>query len=126
MGSPAIIEPVMQKDIYDCGVASLAMLLGLPYSEVRKAASDIYKERLKEGLDTRSMIRIAKELGHVLKSVPYPNPDLEPQTGILGTYDHYVMLFEGVVYNPADGLLYDVDTYLASRKRVKPMRLLIS
>jgi len=117
---PVIIEPIIQKDIGDCVIASLAMILGIPYAEVCSTALGLYPECSASGLTTRQMLAVTRALKRNLVSVPVKDLSLEGETGILdvriGRRYHAVVLFEGVVFNPADGLIYNLDTYLASRK----------
>ena len=118
--TPAIIEPIIQKDIGDCVIASMAMILGLPYAEVCKTALDMYPTCSHAGLTTRQMLAVTRALKRNLLSVAIKDAQLESETGILdvriGRRYHAVVLFEGVVFNPADGLIYNLDTYLADRK----------
>ena len=121
--APSIIEPTVQKSSGDCVIASIAMVLGLPYVEVSKFAETIKPDPRESGITIREAQQIAKKLvGHPFQSI---NPkateiDLESDTGILwlrlGRDYHAVVLFEGVVYNPADGLIWNLHTYLATKK----------
>lgn len=131
MAAPEIIEPIMMKSSWDCGVASLAILLGHPYREVYEAVLSRYKQCEKYGLEIRQMIGAAKALGHPLVSLP--PTDLEDATGILKVKIHsndpddmdyhYVVVFNGVVFNPSSGLLYTLDAYLAAN-HARVLRLL--
>ena len=120
MAAPAIIEPIIQKDIGDCVIASMAMVLGLPYSEVCSKALELYPTCSSTGLTTRQMLAVTRALKRNLTSVPIKEAQLDSETGILdvriGRRYHALVLFEGVVFNPADGLIYNLDTYLACRK----------
>ena len=120
MASPAIVEPIIQKDIGDCAIACLAMVLGLPYAEVCSVALALYPTSSSKGLTTRQMFAVVRALGRTLQSIPTKDTQLDAETGILdvriGRRYHAVVLFEGVVINPADGLIYNLDTYLAARK----------
>jgi ABC-type bacteriocin/lantibiotic exporter with double-glycine peptidase domain len=127
VASPAIIEPIIQKSSNDCCVACLAMLLGQPYKDVYQVATNL-RMHVELGMTNQNMIRVAKEFGVVMKSLPLTSvhPFEAPYvTGILSHSNHAVILFENVVFNPADGLIYDPDAYIASRKRFKPARLLV-
>ena len=126
MAVPVIIEPVIQRDAGDCVIASLAMVLGLPYVQVYTKAHEFYPDAHTTGLTTREMMRVVRALGKHLTSVAIKDVNLEAETGILdvrkgsGKY-HAVVLFEGVIFNPADGLLYTLEAFLASSK-TKPTR----
>ncbi len=118
---PIVIDPLVQRDDWDCGVACLAMLLGRSYAEVRGCIRSIRPD----GLTNRQMTRIAKRLGYVLSHRPHVDEDA---VGILDldreTDDrwegHFVIFAKGTVYNPSSGQWWmDLDTYLRySRYRV--------
>ena len=118
MAAPAIIELIMQKSSGDCVIAALAMVLALPFVEVHVKAQELYPDCSKSGLTTREMLRVTRALGRNLSRVPLKDLQLDAETGLLdvrirSSY-HAVCLFEGVVVNPADGLIYTLDAYLAS------------
>lgn len=114
----ATLEPIIQKSTSDCGVAALAMYLNRPYREVSSAALKVAPRVHKAGLWTTQMKMIAKALHHNLVSVRVT--ELDDMTGLLtlaaGTKpkeEHVVVLFQGVVIDPSDGLLWDRETYLS-------------
>lgn len=119
MSDPAAIEPLIQKDAADCGISALAMLLGKPYVEVFQVAEAVSPKCAKRGLWNTELRRIAKRLGVTLKVVK-PVPELTEATGILDVQKpkqgHYALIFQGVLINPADGLIWDVDAFLARGK----------
>ena len=120
---PLIIEPVVQKNVGDCVLASLSMIFGIPYQEVSTVALSHYPDCAHQGLSTRQTMVIVKALGRTLQSIKVPDAHtLEGETGLLdirmGRLYHTVVLFQGVVLNPADGLVYDLDTFLASRHAI--------
>jgi hypothetical protein len=123
---PVVIEPIIQKDVWDCGVCCLSMLLGVPYATVR--AQIRYKEPV--GMSLREIRRVARSLGYSLRlSRTVDHEDIGvlilerqrvegvPKAGIEG---HVVMYAKGTLYNPAQGDWWtDVDSYLKkSRYRV--------
>jgi ABC-type bacteriocin/lantibiotic exporter with double-glycine peptidase domain len=121
---PLSIEPVMQKDVADCGVACLAMLLGESYAAVRATI----RQRELDGLSNRQLRRIAHRFGKPLRFIR--NGDLSEMVGIVdlqrptnperraGAWEgHYVVLIKGALYNPADGLIWtDIEAWLAHRR----------
>lgn len=128
MASPCTVQPIIQQTGYDCGIASLVMMLGEPYPNVNQAAGQSLKKWPDpEGLSTRQLQTIAKKLGHVLQSVSIKDLDLHDSTGILlvriKNYHHFVALFEGVLIDPSSGLLWNLDTFLHSEK-AHPVRFL--
>ena len=117
MAAPIAIQPTIQMNAGDCVICCLSMILGIPYVNVYKVAKDIYPECGIKGLTTRQTMRIVRKLGRTLESVSIKGLSLENETGILDVRirreHHSVVLFEGIVYNPADGIIYNLDAYLA-------------
>ena len=128
MAAPAVFEPIMQKEGGDCVIASLAMILGLPYQEVSKKALELFAKPHETGLSVRDTQRLIRSLtGRVFESVKAAELDLEDETGVLFVMlphvYHAVVLFEGSVFNPTDGLMWNRHAYLATKK-ARPVRLL--
>ena len=127
--APEVIKPVTQVTEGDCAICSLAMMLGVPYEQVGEAAKHITRRNPhRGGLTTGEIIKIAHKLsGHDVESLLPSQVNLSDETGILavryGKSEHAVALFEGVIYNPADGLIYSIDAYLASM-HAKPIRFI--
>ena len=119
---PVCIEPIIQKDVSDCAIACLAMVLGVPYVLASTIAQEVTKKPHKKGLGTRQMMSIARKLGRSMACVKAADVDLDEDTGILfvgftpSGNEHATVLFQGVLVNPADGLLYDPATYLNTNK----------
>lgn len=128
MAAPSVISPVTQKSYTDCVVASLSTLLSVPYPDVLAAAVKLVADPKTDGISVRECQRIVRRLtGRVFQSLSPKDAELESETGILfckvpGGY-HAVVLFEGVVFNPQDGLVWNYSTYLASKK-AHPFRFL--
>jgi len=102
----------------DCAIAALAMLLGVPYRQVSNAALKIHKKIHTRGMRTKEMERVAKALGVTLAGREIA--EIDDETGLLLLYRgrsdaHVVLLFRGVVYDPADGCLWDPDAYCTTR-----------
>ena len=118
---PVALELIAQKDIADCGIAALAMLLNRPYVEVSEAALALTTKPHKHGLWTSEIQRIAKRLGIVLARHKVLSEDA---TGLIilqrctngKNEGHVAVLFQGVIVNPADGLIWDYAAYLARGK----------
>lgn len=129
MGAPASFEPLPQIEESDCCVACLSMILGVTHSEIKKVALQFWPEVEKEGLSVKNAQRIIKKFRTApFASVQTKDLNLETQTGILfvkipAGY-HAIILFQGVVYDPATGTVWNLHAYIATRK-AKPYRLLI-
>lgn len=129
MNEPVVLQPVMQQDIADCGVACLVMMTGLSYAQVLAAFSKRAKVS-SNGMSRRQLMRAAKKLGFPLRFVK--NGDLSNMVGIAdlqryanpdnpaeGYEEHLVIVAKGVLYNPAEGLLWtDIDSYFKTRRWV--------
>ena len=115
---PVIVQPVRQHTNYACAIASLAMLIGWDYSAVFDYTHRKIGERIKTGLWIRDMKGVARHFGVPLVSKRMF--DVDESTGLLlirqGRYrsDHAVLLFNGTIYDPMDGQLWEPDAYLAS------------
>lgn len=120
MPAPTVIEPIVQKSISDCAIAALAMLLCRPYHDVSARAIRMTRKPHHRGLGTRQFMALARQCGAQLVRARGA-VDLEDETGLLcvafpDKTEHALVLFNGVIYNPADGLLYVPDVYVSSRK----------
>ena len=114
---------VAQRGVGDCGVAALATLLGLSYEDVYTEMAKRDVRRGKSGTTFRHLIRIAARFGVVLRL--RLKMDLDESEGILAvewlttghpTTQHVVILFHGLIIDPADGEFLDADEYLAKNQ----------
>jgi hypothetical protein len=92
------------------------MLLGRDYLEVQRAASRI--KGWEQGLNVPEVIRVGKRIGCPLARLAVATtPEWEDMSGILfcrrSRHHHAVVLFCGVVYDPSDGVLWELDAFLA-------------
>jgi hypothetical protein len=98
----------------------VAMLLQKPYREVSEVALKTFKQRPhSNGLELRQIKRLLEKFGTRSISVAPKAVDLSEETGILSItkkIPHVVLLFEGVIVDPANGLLYSIDAYCAEQK----------
>lgn len=120
MFEPFVIEPMMMKDIGDCSICCLKMLLGCSYADIiTNVPRRFQKSCLSQGLSETQMYNIARKLGFILE---YHDEDFDPdRVGILcvkrDEQQHSAMYFGGAVYNPADGLIFtDLETFLTRGK----------
>lgn len=114
----ASIQVVVQQTHADCGVCCLAMLLGRPYSDIFMHSPQQVKLARKKGLTEGSLTRLAKKVGVKLSHRRVTDDDLDEATGILflgatkkGVDDHAVVMFNGTLIDPSDGLLWDPSVY---------------
>lgn len=112
MSASAVTRIVIHREESDCGVVALAMLLGVSYEDVLRAVTVSDRHQGKKGLWTRTMIRIAKRLGHTLKA--RSAIDWDSDYGILRLPEHAALLRNGLVFD-GDGTVWDAETYLANR-----------
>lgn len=120
MPSPEVIEPIIQKEDSDCAIAVVAMLLQKPYREVSEVALKTFRQRPHStGLELKQIKRLLEKFGEKPVSLAPKAVDLTEETGILSIskkVPHVVVLFEGVIVDPANGLLYSIDAYCADQK----------
>lgn len=114
----AALEPIVQKNVHDCLIACLAMVLGRPYVEVHTVAQLIVKD-MASGLTELETKRVAKALGFKLRAGKPPE-DFDDETGILILKGpHAVVIFSGALLDPASGLLYVPDAYFSNFEHLK-------
>ena len=124
---------VIQRQHGDCGLAALAMLLGLSYEDVLAAA--VTRRRPKPhvgGMYTREVTFLARRLGTPLAFTR--TWDLETDCGLLtvektkitaaDTFtQHLVLLKFGLVFD-TDGTVWEPETYFAQHD-FRPVSLLV-
>lgn len=119
---------VLQRAIGDCGTAALATYLEATYEDVYVEAEKIDKRRrCKSGVYLTDLQKIAKAFGMDLTVRRPPLP--EDEDGLLCVAwqkssrhyvppftQHLVALKQGVVADPAEGLILPLEEYLAREK----------
>jgi hypothetical protein len=117
----AAVNPMIQRGLSDCGLVCLQMLLDRPYDVIRDTALKIAPRLHESGVYVSELKRISKALGSPLT---YRKLNFGPPDGEFGILRvkllkrrgyHFVVLFNGVVINPSDGLVWDADTYLENK-----------
>lgn len=117
-----------QRHDGDCGVASLAMALGLPYEAVLVVASRITPTVLSRGLYSVEIQLIADNLGRELAKKT-KHIDLDSDTGVLIVQfqkkdEHAVFLTNGLIFETTGpGEVWDAEQYL-KRNKCKVLHLL--
>lgn len=105
------LNVIPQRTNMDCGIACVAMLLGVSYEKALLAFGD----ELEHGAKTRQVQAAARKLGSVLRL--RRTFDLENDTGLLAVRslkwkaDHLVVLREGLVID-TDATLWEPSCYL--------------
>ena len=101
----------MQRTEDDCAVVALAIIAQVGYQDVRRIHTTPQK-----GMSPLQMQRTSRKLGVSLKQVPW-DPD-ESQTGVAFVYQahenpgHCIVIFQGVVWDPSNGMLWGREAYL--------------
>lgn len=123
MGNRKGIKVTEQRKDWDCGIASLAMLLSKPYADVSAACRNRYgttKRPNKRGLLLNHMEELAELFDTKLKRIYIGKNYLEGRTGILGmnggqmdSAGHWVILKDGThVVDPDGGEVWKLEDYL--------------
>lgn len=119
------VKVTAQRHDWDCGVASLAMLLGLSYGDVAAAARSIWGTTMpsRRGLGIYHLEEMAEALGRTLRRVYRRDSYLVDQTGVLGLNGgsmswagHWAVLKAGAIVDPDGGEVWTVSDYLAVTK----------
>lgn len=121
---PTAVQPVVQLSANDCGVVALSGYLGIPYREVSNAALTVDPKAHADGLTIREMQKVVKALGRgpLRVGTVFATDERDEATAILvltrrGRELHYAVLFDGVLINPADGMVWNLDAYLETKQR---------
>lgn len=122
------LKLVKQRRKMDCGVATLATLTGNTYEDTNDAFVEATGKTASKGYYQSDVIKAARKLGVELERRRKGTFELSDTVGILGvgetnSWDHFVVLHNGTVYDAEDDSLYDLDEYLAIHK-LQPWSLL--
>lgn len=124
------VKVIPQRKRWDCGVASLAMLLAVPYGDVSAATRRIVVG-YRNGMTIRAMEAVAEELGKPLTRVYRKKDYLANATGILGLLwdgskdkGHWVVVKGGAIVEPDGGEVWDAIDYM-TRHKARPATLLV-
>ncbi len=105
-----------QRGKRDCGVATLATLIGRSYEETLLAAVSVSPNVWKKGLYSSDLIRIAAMFQTEI--IRRTTVDVEEHSGILelkfpSKREHFVLLLNGLIFDPQEpaGQVWDADTY---------------
>jgi len=119
------IKVTPQKHDFDCGVASLAMLLGLSYGDVSAACRQLFgsTKPCKRGLGLYHLEAIGALLDRPLRRCYKQKDYLAFQTGVLGLMGgdmnwagHWVVYKNGTIVDPDGAEVWDALEYLQKHK----------
>jgi len=121
-----LVSMIPQRHIGDCGVAALAMLLGVTYEDALLSLGSEVPTVLRRGVWFTELQRAAARLGVTLKQKR--RYDLELDEGILQIIykpkvEHVVVLREGLLFD-TDFSVWRPEDFLR-RKRAKAGALLV-
>lgn len=127
-----MIPIVAQRRSFDCGVACVAMVCHVEYSDAFFVAAKIAGSKLREGLTVAQLARVAARLKRPMRKVHYRKVDLDEDAGILGVLwpgpawksGHWVVLRHGTIIDPERGEVWDADEFMRSKKG-RPATLLV-
>ncbi len=121
MNQPIVRFVAQQRNIADCGIAALAMCLGIEYSEALVLVASVVPRVLTTGATWQQLRRAARRHGArfkvLTKNIDVDNEDL---CGILGVslitegeYEHHaVYLTRGLIFDGRTESVWESDVYL--------------
>lgn len=120
MDQPIIRFVAQQFSVSDCGVAALAMCLGIPYAEALVLVAAVKPNVLRDGVRWQDLRRAARRHGARFKVVTTGiDLDDEDLCGILavqfvtnGAQQHAVYLKHGLIFDGRTECVWDPDVYL--------------
>lgn len=119
------VKVTHQRHDFDCGVAALAMYLGVPYGDVAAACRALFGSTKPErrGLGLYHLEAIAFELGTCLHRTYKSAGYLDGASGVLGMNGgamcwagHWVVLKGGAIVDPDGGEVWTLDDYTRKHK----------
>jgi hypothetical protein len=128
------VKLALQRAVGDCGIAAIATWTEQSYEDVYLACSEVERRyRGRAGLTLDALVALAGRLGLAL-TAKRKGIDLHQDEGILGVQWtkkcrdprfswHFVLLYNGVVVDPADGVVLEAEDYMV-REHAVPRVLL--
>jgi hypothetical protein len=124
--SAALVSMVPQRHEADCGVAVLAMFLGISYEDALLAIGQDAPKVLRGGLWLNEMQKASAKLGVPLKlkrQWEIEDADGIAQMRLPGKFNHFLLARGGLLFN-TNFTVWELDDYLKAR-RAKPGVLLV-
>jgi hypothetical protein len=124
---------IRQRHGWDCGVAALAMLLGMPYGDIAATCRSLWgtTQPARRGLGLYHLELLGETLGRPLRRIYRSAGYLDGQTGILGMTGggmcwagHWVVLKAGAIVDPDGGDVWSIEDY-TKRNKCRPASLLV-
>lgn len=125
---------VPQRKDWDCGVASIAMLLNVPYADVStvvfRTLTD-HKKLKRQGIILYELEEIIGKFGFKTKRLYKKEGYLENATGILGLnggdcapHGHWVVIRDGMIIDPSGGEVWSPEDYMKAA-RCRPATMVV-
>lgn len=112
---------VTQRAEGDCGLCSLATYFELTYEDVYLALAQLdQKHRGKSGISLRMLMLAAESMGIPMRRKSRKHYDLDKAEGLIvikwkrprkGATYHLAVLYHGLIIDPSDATIMDVDEY---------------
>jgi hypothetical protein len=127
------VKVVRQRHDFDCGVAALAMYLGVSYGDVALMARTMFgsTQPTRRGLGLYHLEAIAESIGRPLTRIYRRAGYLDHRSGVLGVTGgemswagHWVVLKGGAIVDPDGAEVWTVEDYL-TRHKTRPATLLV-
>lgn len=91
------LEAGHEAERADCAIVSLGVLLGIPYTEMLRAATMVDSKCGREGLTTAAIKKMAAAFG--VELVKKRKPDWDEDYGLALTHNHCAVLRNGLVFD---------------------------
>lgn len=131
---PDGVKVISQRSDWDCGVAAIAMLLGVPYKDVLAVVKEMYdpKQLKRTGLILRQMEEVIENRFGLKVDRRYRRDGyLDGASGILGLnggdcapHGHWVVIKDGLILDPSGGEAWAPDDYMKAGK-CRPATLIV-
>ena len=96
MGCPVNrLEAGHEAEHADCAIVSLGVLLGVPYTEMLRAATLVDSHHGRDGMTVRNIRKMAEVFK--VKLARKRKPDFDEDYGLIVTQDHCAVLRNGLV-----------------------------
>lgn len=105
------LESGYPDEAADCAIVSLAIYLGVAYTDVLRATTVLDRKQGRDGLYRKTIQRVSAELGHPLKWRKRFDPDED--YGVICSADHAAVLRGGLVLDRI--MVWPVEAWLKAQ-----------